>query len=927
MSHSAKVAEISNENEKQKGNPKIKPQNASSATMTPMMMQFSQIKAEYSDSLLFYRMGDFYELFFEDAVIASKALGIQLTKRGKHQGQEIPMCGVPFHSSDDYLHRLIKQGYRVAVCEQTEDPAEAKKRGAKSVVKREVVRVVTPGTLTEDSLLTSTHNNFLTSIFKHAQPSTNEKPIYAIASLDISTGEFLISEVNEVDLLGEIIRFSPKEILLSDKHANENIAILLQENSTLTPIPNSYFNSQSGEHDLKNAYNVNILDGIGTFTKGELAAIGALLKYIELTQINQKPVLRIPKRQETNSVMVIDAATRTNLELVKSINGEKQGSLLAAIDKTITGAGSRELSKWLSGPLRNTDKIRKRQDVIEYFLNETAQREHIQKTMRGLADIARAFSRLSLERGGPRDMGVIRDCLNIASKLSQSIKSDQDLVETPVTLQVFIKNLMQAKGKLAETLNQALNDDLPFLKRDGDFVKPEYSQELDEVRTLRDKSQKIIAQLQAKYAEQTNIKSLKIRHNNVLGYFVEVTATQGKPLLEAPLNETFIHRQTLANAFRLTTTELNDIQTQIHSSAQRALSIEQGIFADLIKEILANKKMLITLSETLAELDVYCSLATIAEEQNYTRPNINDSLDFEITQGRHPIVDIALQKSKQTPFIENDCYLSSDDKGTQNEDNTSGCIWLLTGPNMAGKSTFLRQNALITILAQMGSYVPAKSANIGIVDRLFSRVGASDDLARGRSTFMVEMIETATILNQATQRSFVILDEIGRGTATFDGLSIAWATVEYLHDQIKCRSIFATHYHELTELTKKLFNACNVTLEVKEWQDEIIFLHKVTKGAADRSYGVQVAKLAGLPKPVTKRAFEILQHLENTEQKPQIKSIIEDLPLFANSFQENQAVPIQEDCAIKSRLDQINPDELTPKAALDMLYELKSLKT
>lgn len=891
--------------------------------MTPMMAQFASIKAEYQDSLLFYRMGDFYELFFEDAELASKALGIQLTKRGKHLGEDIPMCGVPVHSADDYLQRLIRKGFRVAVCEQTEDPAEAKKRGAKSVVRREVIRVVTPGTLTEDSLLNSGQNNFLTAVFRNPSSKGRGDFLYSLASIDISTGEFLISEVSETDLPGEMVRMSPSEVLVADNLLREEVMIVLAESMTLTPLPGTYFDSKAGQRDLKALLKVSVLEGIQDFSRGELAAIGGLLKYIELTQIGKQPAIRLPRRQGNTSVLVIDAATRVNLELVKSMQGERKGSLLDAIDRTVTGAGTRELANRIASPLAEAQEIQERQDVVACLLKQNSLRSELRRSLKKAPDVARAFSRLALGRGGPRDMGALRDGMQLAGELHRLIEDQAGLAGTPGILAGILERLKRTSCSLADLLQLALDDELPLLKRDGGFVRKEYRHDLDEVRVLRDQSRQVLAALQAKYIEQTGIKSLKVKHNNVLGYFVDVTAGNGKALMEAPHHETFIHRQTLANAIRFTTTELNDIQTQILSAAERALSIEQDVFEELLSEIVQHEEILTGLSEALAELDVYCSLAELADEQGYVRPVVDDSFDFEITGGRHPVVDLVLQQSKEAPFIENDCVLRRDGL---NEDHI-GSLWILTGPNMAGKSTFLRQNALITILAQAGSYVPAQSAHIGLVDRLFSRVGASDDLARGRSTFMVEMVETAAILNQATERSFVILDEIGRGTATFDGLSIAWATVEYLHEVLKCRSLFATHYHELTALSEKLEEVVNMTIQVKEWQDDIVFLHKVIHGSADRSYGVQVAKLAGLPASVIGRAGEVLELLENGASNVKGADLIEELPLFAAASPKDAPGFAEEASAVTMLLNDINPDELTPKAALDLVYELKGLNS
>ncbi len=896
--------------------------------MTPMMAQYTEIKAANPDNLLFYRMGDFYELFFEDAEISSRALGIQLTTRGKHMGEDIPMCGVPVHSADDYLQQLIRLGHRVAVCEQMEDPAEAKKRGSKAVVKRDVVRLVTPGTLTEESLLDARQNNFLTSVFRLPSDNTNEAA-FALASIDISTGEFLVAGVSRTDLPGELVRLLPGEVVAADTCVNDPAICdaIEQCGAALTPVPTMYFDSHSGEQALKAWLGVKLIEGFGEFTRGELAAIGAVLKYIELTQIGRRPALRPPRKIGPQSVLVIDAATRVNLELTRSVRGEKTGSLLSAIDRTVTGAGARELAARLSSPLIDTNTITARLDAVGYLHEAPELRAELRKELKATPDIARALSRLILGRGGPRDLGAIRDGSAVAIACHKLLRQAEGVMGLPAELATIMAGFEKAEGPLRNALVDALEDELPVQKREGGFVRAGYRQDLDDNRRLRDQSREVLAALQAKYSDATGVKSLKIRHNNVLGYFVEVTATHAATLMAPPHDALFIHRQTLANAVRFTTQELGETESQIIAAADRALAIEQEVFSDLTLQVTERNAELASLSEALAVFDHYGALAELADEQGYVCPKVDDSLAFQIKGGRHPVVEQALGKANQGSFIENDCALESmpENKETGAE-AASQRIWIVTGPNMAGKSTFLRQNALIAVLAQMGAFVPAEGAQIGVVDRLFSRVGASDDLARGRSTFMVEMVETAGILNQATDRSLVILDEIGRGTATYDGLSIAWATVEYLHDINQCRSLFATHYHELTALAQKLEHAANATIEVKEWQDDIVFLHKVVPGAADRSYGIQVAKLAGLPLPVISRASDVLQLLERSADKPCADDILEDLPLFAATRPQShrpqadtQPSPLED--AVKS----LNPDELTPRDALDALYKIKAL--
>jgi DNA mismatch repair protein MutS len=882
------------------------------AASTPMMAQYAQIKAAHPGCLLFYRMGDFFELFFEDAIAASRALGIQLTKRGKHQGDDIPMCGVPVIRSDEYLQKLIAAGFRIAVCEQLEDPAEAKKRGAKSVVKRDVVRLVTPGTITEESLLDAAANSFLTALFK--MPGDENGLSFALASLDISTGECIVGGCSAPDLPGELARLAPREVLLSDGLSGDKglRAAIDTSGAALTPLPQIYFSAASGETALKQELKVSALDGFGGFSRAELAAFGALLKYVEITQLGQRPVLRPPRRSGGGAFLCIDAATRANLELTRSLSGQKQGSLLAAIDRTVTSPGSRELAARLASPLTDPAAINARLDAVAFLKDRQMTRSRLRDCLRGVPDIARALSRLSLDRSGPRDLGALRDGLAFAREAAALLADPLAGDGAPPEIAEITDRLNAAPGEILDEFTKALADELPNLKRDGGFIRAAFNGDLDENRQLRDDSRSVIAKLQARYAAETGVKGLKIRHNNVLGYFVEATAANAGPLLEKPLSETFRHRQTLANQVRFTTSELGQAEARITGAADRALAIELEVFSDLSRMALARQDELCAAAAALAELDAYCAMAELAEEQAFSRPAVDGSTAFAIEGGRHPVVEQALAKARSGPFISNSCNLSRER------------LWLVTGPNMAGKSTFLRQNALIAILAQMGSFVPARSAHIGVADRLFSRVGASDDLARGRSTFMVEMVETAAILNQATERSLVILDEIGRGTATFDGLSIAWAAVEHLHDVNRCRALFATHYHELTQMAQKLSSATNVTVAVKEWKDNIVFLHEVVAGAADRSYGIQVAKLAGLPPAVIARARQVLARLEKSQGKPNAE-LLEDLPLFAALAPVEPAKEAAESTVLAQALAAIDPDSMSPREALEALYRLKAL--
>ncbi|WP_299684563.1 DNA mismatch repair protein MutS [uncultured Tateyamaria sp.] len=868
-------------------------------SVTPMMAQYLEIKAAHEGALLFYRMGDFYEMFFDDAVAAAEALDIALTKRGKHDGADIPMCGVPVHAAEGYFLTLIRKGFRVAVCEQLESPAEAKKRGYKAVVKRDVVRLVTPGTLTEDSLLEARRHNFLAA---YAQV----RGTGGLAWVDISTGAFHVMAV-ELALLGpELARLAPSELIVSDSAEAEMRELTDDFGVALTPLGRASFDSAAGEDRVAALFKTATLDAFGSFSRAEVGAMGALVAYLEITQKGKLPLLRPPQQESVSRTVQIDAATRRNLELTQALSGGRAGSLLAVIDRTVTAAGARLLERRVSSPSRDLETVSTRLDAVAHHVNDGAAREVVRKALQPVPDIDRALSRLALDRGGPRDLAAIRAGLTQAQQLHQGAQPD-----LPALLHSAINDLA-GHDDLIDTLDQQLVAEPPLLARDGGFIAQGCDPELDEARTLRDEGRSVIAQLQQTYAEQTGVNSLKVKHNNVLGYFIEVTATHAAKMMSEPLNETFIHRQTTANQVRFTTVELSELETKILNAGGQALEIEKRLFEALRAQVLAAAPQISQTTRALAELDVCTALAHLAVTEDWCKPILDTSRAFEITGGRHPVVEAAL-KQTGAPFIANDCALTAED---------SAAIWLLTGPNMAGKSTFLRQNALIAILAQMGSYVSATAAHIGLVSQVFSRVGASDDLARGRSTFMVEMVETAAILNQADDRALVILDEIGRGTATYDGLSIAWATLEHLHDVNQSRALFATHYHEMTALAAKLDGVDNATVAVKEWDGDVVFLHEVHKGAADRSYGVQVAQLAGLPPAVIARARVVLDALEKGEREGgNQKAIIDDLPLFAAAPPPQQIAP-QSSPAL-DLLKGIHPDEMTPRDALDALYRLK----
>lgn len=888
------------------------PGDAAPPGATPMMAQYLRLRAAHPGYLLFFRMGDFYELFFEDAEIASRALDIALTKRGRHLGEDIKMCGVPVHAADAYLERLIRQGLRVAVCEQTEDPELAKKRGAKSVVAREVVRLVTPGTLTEDTLLDARRRNHLAALARVGGG-------WALAWVDMSEGALSVAAL-EPDALGAALaRVAPRELLVPEGLDRDETlsALLLTQALRPTPLPPASTDSAAGLRTLKRVFAIAALDAFGNFSRAEIAAAGALTAYVELTQKGKLPALRPPRQETSAGVMQIDAATRRNLELLESLSGDAKSTLLAAIDRSVTPGGGRLLADRLAAPLTDRAAIEARLDGIDALVKDGETRADLREILRAAPDLARPLARVTLGRSGPRDLGAVARAIHAADALAARLATaEAEGAGEVASARDAIGEALTSARPLGAALNAALNDELPLLARDGGMIRAGHDAALDEARALRDDSRRVIAGLEARYRGETAIGSLKVRHNNVLGYYIEVTATQAPRLQAPPLSERFIHRQTIASAVRFTTPELSDLASRIADAAGRALARELDLFEALIDKTIAAAPALQALAEALAVIDVAAANAEHAASARLTRPVLTDGTDFYVAKGRHPVVERALAAEGGASFVANDCDLSGEDEGR---------LWLVTGPNMAGKSTFLRQNALIAILAQTGAFVPAGEARIGIIDRLFSRVGAADDLARGRSTFMVEMIETAAILNQAGPRALVILDEIGRGTATFDGLAIAWGVLEHLHDVNRCRGLFATHYHELTALAERLAGLANVTMRVKDWEGEIVFLHDVVKGAADGSYGIHVARLAGLPPAAIARAREVLASLEASPGAE--RAALGDLPLFAAARppEARERAPEPGEGPLAARLAAIRPDELTPRAALDLIYELAAL--
>ncbi len=887
------------------------------AGATPVMAQYFEAKARQPDALVFFRMGDFYELFFEDAVQAAAALGIAQTFRGNHNGQPIPMAGVPVHAAEAYLAKLIRSGFKVAVCEQMEDPAEARKRGSKAIVRRDVVRIITPGTLTEDSLLDSRGANRLAAIALRGGQA-------AVATVELSTGAVESLLLAPAGLAAALAALSPSEILVPDRlFADPQVAAAVKQAGGLVqPMAQALAEPSASEARVKRLYGVETLDGFGALSGAEVSALGLIAAHLEVTQAGRMPALSPPRRAGEADVMAIDPATRASLEIDRTTGGQREGSLLGAIDRTITAPGSRLLAERLARPLLDPMRITARLDAVQWFLERRRLREAVRDQLRQTGDLARALSRLALGRGGPRDLGTLRAALKTGQALAAlpvdpagaDMTGPGTSPEAPEAVQMALAatnpDLSVALSTLLATLELGLGPDLPAQARDGGFVAAGVRPELDQARALRDDSRRVIAGLEARLAEMSGLP-LKIRHNAVLGYFVETTAGKADPLFQAPLNASFIHRQTLANQVRFTTVELADLDARIAQAAQRALAIEVQTFEAWRDEAVALAQPLRAAAEGLAMLDVASALAEWAEDAGACRPVVDGSLQFEAVAARHPVVEAAVRRAGD-PFTPNDCRLDGSGE-------TAARLSIVTGPNMAGKSTFLRQNALLAVLAQAGSYVPAKALTLGVVDRLFSRVGAGDDLSRGRSTFMAEMVETAAILTQATPRSLVILDEIGRGTATWDGLAIAWACAEALHDANHCRALFATHYHELATLETRLAHVSNLSLKAREWNGDLVFLHECGPGPADRSYGVQVARLAGVPPAVVVRAREVLERLEAESHSP---ARLEGLPLFELAA---PAAPRWEPGPAEAALKALDPDGMSPREALEALYRLKGM--
>ena len=864
---------------------------------TPMMEQYLTIKNKHKDALLFYRMGDFYELFFEDAIAASKALDITLTKRGKTNGMDIPMCGVPFHSADNYLPKLIKKGFNVAVCEQTETIEEAKSNLKKGPLKREVVRIISPGTLTEDNLLDRNANNFLGAI-------SDVNGSISISWVDVSTGCFksrnLQKENNQKQLLTNLLlRMNFSEILVSD--AMELNIISEEWHSIIKKQSSSLFHYSSCLQQICSYFSIMSLEGIGKFSDGEVIASGVLLSYLKLTQCGKLPILSMIKNESENNFLEIDYFTQKSLEILSNLSGETKGSLITSLDETKTAGGARLLKQRITEPFYKVVEIEKRYNLINWFLNNDIDIFKLQNNLENIPDIERSLSRISLLRGSPKDLSILCNGLLNVKQIYEIIISFKDRLNQAPLLNNIL-NQISVDYSLFEDIKNSLKKDLPLSTKEGGFIRDGYDDNLDKLRNLRNNELEEITKLQNKYSDLTNVNSLKIKYNRMLGYHIEVRAVHDKALRDKDI---FIHRQTTAQTSRFTTIELNEAENQLINSYDKSISIEMDIFKNFTNQIINEGKKILDIASAISELDIGIMVVKQSKDRDYVCPKILENKTLEIIEGRHPVVETQMKLSENS-FISNDCILNKDD-----------FLWLITGPNMAGKSTYLRQNALIVIMAQAGLFVPAKEANIGVFDKIFSRVGASDDLAKGQSTFMIEMIETSLILNTASEKSLVILDEIGRGTATFDGLAIAWSVLDYLHNKIKPRTLFATHYHELTSLKEDLNHLSCHKMSIKEWNNSIIFMHKIIEGEADKSYGIHVAQLAGLPFEVIKKATQLLSKLENNKDNSYLKK--------SDNLDDNYS-NINESQSFFKEFDNINVDDISPREALDILYKLKLLR-
>lgn len=867
--------------------------------VTPMMQHYLQTKEEYKDCILFYRLGDFYEMFFDDAKIVSKELELTLTGKACGLEERAPMCGIPFHASDTYLNRLVAKGYKVAICEQVEDP-----KLAKGIVKREVIRVVTPGTNTDMQSLDEAKNNYIMCI-----TLCNHK--YGITTCDITTGDFFVTEVDsDRKLSDELNKFSPTEIICNGSFYNSGFDINDLKNRlsiSVYCLDDWYFGNDLAKETLLNHFHIHTLQGLGLedYTSGVVSS-GALLKYLYETQKNSLGNILQIHPYSIGKFMIIDSSSRRNLELVETLREkQKRGSLLWVLDKTKTAMGARLLRSYVEQPLISKNEIIARQELIEELNNHEITREELREYLNPIYDLERLITRITYQSANPRDMIAFKNSLKMLPPIYELL-SDLD-----GTLINEIKTQLDCLKDLYELLDQSLLEEAPISVRDGDIIKEGYNEEVDRLRSAKTEGKTWLAKLEADEKEKTGIKNLKIKYNKVFGYYLEVTNS-----FKNLVPDYYVRKQTLTNSERYITPELKELEDTILGSEDRLVQLEYELFRQIREEIAKNVQRIQTTAKAIAKIDTFVSLAVVASQNNYCRPEINEEGVIDIKGGRHPVVEKMIDNDL---FIDNDTYL----------DNNNNRVSIITGPNMAGKSTYMRQSALIVLMAQIGSFVPATSANIGIVDRIFTRVGASDDLASGQSTFMVEMNEVSNILRNATSNSLLILDEIGRGTSTFDGLSIAWAVVEHISNPelLGAKTLFATHYHELTELEGKISSVNNYCIAVKEKGDDIVFLRKIIKGGADKSYGIQVAKLAGLPESVVERAKEIVEQLLKNDITDTVKNIavsVEEEPEYNGEAEQLSLFGDTSDEKIKEDILSIDIGRLTPIEAINKLYELQN---
>lgn len=870
---------------------------------TPMMQHYLKTHEEYKDCILFYRLGDFYEMFFDDAKVVSKELELTLTGKSCGAEERAPMCGIPYHAAETYLTRLVKKGYKVAICEQVEDP-----KLAKGMVKREVTRVVTPGTTLNAQALDETKNNYIMCIAYIGDH-------YGISSADITTGDYYVTEVDsERKLLDEVNKYQPTEIICNEAFYISGIDIDDMKNRmgiVIYSLDAWYFSDETAQMTLKDHFKVRDLEGLGLadYDSGVVAA-GALLKYLYETQKTTLSNLVAIHPYTTGKFMIIDSSTRRNLELVETLREkQKRGSLLWVLDKTRTAMGARTLRSFVEQPLIERTEIEERYDAIDEFNTNAITREEIREYLNPVYDLERLITRVTYQTANPRDLIAFRNSIHMLPPI-KTLMSD---FQSPLLKRLYEQ--LDTLDELYELIERSITEEPPLTLHDGGILKEGYNEEVDRLRKAKTDGKSWLADLEAKEREKTGIKNLKIKYNKVFGYYLEVTNS-----FKDMVPDYFTRKQTLANAERFITPELKELEDVILGAEDKLIVLEYELFREVRQKVADEVVRIQKTAKAVAQIDVFASLATVAEQNNYCRPKLNEKGLIDIKDGRHPVVERMIQNEM---FVANDTYL----------DNGSNRVSIITGPNMAGKSTYMRQSALIVLMAQIGSFVPAKSAKIGIVDRIFTRVGASDDLASGQSTFMVEMSEVANILRNATSNSLLILDEIGRGTSTFDGLSIAWAVVEHISNPrlLGAKTLFATHYHELTELEGKLNSVNNYCIAVKEKGDDIVFLRKIVKGGADKSYGIQVAKLAGVPDNVIERAKEIVEELSNND----ITEIVQNISAEGGSkrskpkldevdLEQISLLDTMDNDTILNELKELDLGQMTPIEAMNKLYELQN---